>query len=271
MSQKPDRSALGKRIMKALFPPLLAILCLTVVPRSYSMDEQPARQLLLTITSGWDDSAAVVRRYERTGGKWRMAGAGMAAVVGEKGLAWDPAAPERDTRRAPKREGDRRAPAGRFPLSGAMGFASDRPEGLSIPFRNIEPGVHCVDDPASPWYNRIVREDEIPGGSAGSWKSSERMWLETEVYPLLLVVEYNTRPPIPGNGSCIFMHIRRGAGRPTTGCTAVERGDLEDILKWLRPEARPELVQLPMEEYRRLWRKWELPSPEPARERNGKR
>jgi L,D-peptidoglycan transpeptidase YkuD (ErfK/YbiS/YcfS/YnhG family) len=143
-----------------------------------------------------------------------------------------------------------------------MGSPSARPSDLSIPFRAIKPGTHCVDDAASPWYNRIVDEDEVPGFHAGLWKSSERMWLETDRYRLLLLVDYNTMDPKPGNGSCIFMHIWLGEGRATTGCTAMAAKDLEDLLTWLKPETHPELVQLPREAYHRVWRQWRLPAPE---------
>jgi len=119
-----------------------------------------------------------------------------------------------------------------------------------------------VDDPASRYYNRIVNEREVPGQAVEHWNSSERMWQIPDRYRLLLVVDYNVRDPKPGNGSCIFMHIWRGKGQATTGCTAMAETDLTEILKWLKPESHPVLVQLPLEVYRQIWRKWRLPAPE---------
>ncbi|NMC74271.1 MAG: hypothetical protein GYA56_07945 [Geobacteraceae bacterium] len=238
------------------------VLFLVSAGRGHALETSAHRQLVVSVTGSWDDSRAEVYRFEGTAGEWKMVGRGVPAVVGEKGLAWDPEAAERDGERAPKREGDRRAPAGRFDLSGAMGFASSRPPAVDVPFREIRTGTHCVDDPASVWYNRIVDEDEVPGYHGGMWKSSERMWMETGVYRLLLLVGYNTRDPKPGNGSCIFIHIWRGEGRATAGCTAMAVQDLEELLLWLSPEKRPELVQLPRDAYRRLWRRWGLPAPD---------
>jgi len=247
--------------MKRLLMATFFLLSLAACP-GYSLEAPADRQLVVSVTASWDDFLAEVYRFEQVGGEWKRVGVGIPAVVGEKGLAWDPAVPERDPDRAPKREGDLRAPAGRFDLSGAMGAESSRPSTVAVPFRAIRAGTHCVDDSASAWYNRIVDEDEIPGYHTGLWKSSERMWLETELYRLLLLVEYNTRDPKPGDGSCIFVHIWRGEGRATTGCTAMAARDLKDLLLWLSPEMHPELVQLPRDTYRRLWRKWGLPAPD---------
>ena len=237
-------------------------LCISATNPGYSLEASPVRQMIVSITDSWDDFLAVVYRFEQVDGEWTRVARGVPAVVGEKGLAWDPMLPERDTGRAPKREGDLRAPAGRFDLSGAMAPSSARPPAVAIPFRAIEPGTHCVDDAASPYYNRIVDEGEIPGYHDGVWKSSERMWLETVRYRLLLLVDYNVRDRKPGNGSCIFMHIWRAEGKATTGCTAMAAADLEEIVKWLKPEGHPVLVQLPLEAYRQVWRKWRLPAPE---------
>jgi L,D-peptidoglycan transpeptidase YkuD (ErfK/YbiS/YcfS/YnhG family) len=238
------------------------IICIFATSPGYSLEAPPVRQMVVSVTNSWDDFHAVVYRFEQAAGEWKRVGRGVPAVVGEKGLAWDPMAPERDTGRAPKREGDLRAPAGRFDLSGAMAPSSARPPAITIPFRAIEPGTHCVDDAASGFYNRIVDEGGIPGYHEGVWKSSERMWLETVRYRLLLLVDYNVRDPKPGNGSCIFMHIWLGEGKATTGCTAMAAADLEEIVTWLKPEGHPMLVQLPREVYRQVWRKWRLPAPE---------
>jgi L,D-peptidoglycan transpeptidase YkuD (ErfK/YbiS/YcfS/YnhG family) len=248
--------------MKHVLMVTLFFLCLTATCRGYSLEAPAGRQIVVSVTNSWDDFPAVVYRFEQVDGQWKRVGRGIPAVVGEKGLAWDPMAPERDTGRAPKREGDLRAPAGRFDLSGAMSPSSARPHAIAIPFRAIGTGTHCVDDPASGFYNRIVDEDEIPGYHEGVWKSSERMWLETVRYRLLLLVDYNVRDPKPGNGSCIFMHIWRGEGKATTGCTAMAAADLEEIVTWLKPEGHPVLVQLPREVYRQVWQKWRLPAPE---------
>jgi D-alanyl-D-alanine dipeptidase len=128
-----------------------------------------------------------------------------------------------------------------------------------------------VDDQSSGFYNRIIEEGELPATDGLPWKSSERMWEIKDIYRRLLVVGYNTSPPDPGAGSCIFMHIRRSSGDPTYGCTAAAEGDLIKIMEWLRPGDKPALVQLPREVYNRLWKGWRLPSPALISEDAGER
>ncbi len=241
---------------------IVFVLCLLAAHPGWALDASPHRQLVIAVTDSWDDLAATVYRFEQSDGKWLRVGAGAPAVVGERGLAWDPTVPGRDPGQPVKREDDLRAPVGIFALSTAMGFSHGRPVGVTFPFRAIEPGTHCVDDPASRYYNRIVAERELPGPTAELWRSSERMWQVPDLYRLLLVVSYNGGNPLPGGGSCIFMHIWRGPGRATTGCTALAENALAEIVTWLKPDANPALVQLPLEVYRQVWRQWRLPAPE---------
>ena len=231
------------------------------VPSAFPLDTVPHRQLIVSITDSWGDSRATLFRFGFNNRQWTLVGKGVPAVVGERGLAWDPAVPSRDPGEPVKKEGDRRAPAGMFPLTLVMGTAAAPPSGVTLPFRSIETGTHCVDDAGSGYYNRIVDEKELPAPAAELWKSSERMWEMPDLYRLLVVVDYNVRDPQPGNGSCIFMHIRRDTGMPTAGCTALAEDDLAELAAWLRPEATPALVQLPLEVYRQVWREWRLPSP----------
>lgn len=240
-------------------PLLLALL----MPRpGYPSDASRHRQLVVVVTDSWNDFRATLYRFGQAGEGWVRVGKGLSALVGERGLAWDPALPERNPGEPVKQEGDRRAPAGLFPLSRAMGFASISSAGVSLPYRSITPGTHCVDDTASRYYNRIVAEQDLPAKAGELWRSSERMWELPDVYRLLAVVDYNTLEPRPGAGSCIFLHVWRSDVTATSGCTALAASDLTELMQWLKPDAAPALVQLPREIYRRVWRHWRLPSPQ---------
>ena len=52
----------------------------------------------------------------------------------------------------------------------------------------------------------------------------ERMWREDGLYDLVVVIGYNTDPPVAGRGSAIFLHVARPDFAPTEGCIAVARG-----------------------------------------------
>jgi D-alanyl-D-alanine dipeptidase len=215
------------------------------------------RQLLVVTTPAWDSVSGTMRRYARAGpgAPWRAVGAAVPVVVGQSGLAGGDDALGR--RRDPhKREGDGRAPAGRFPLGTAFGFApASEMDRVRLPYLQLADDTECVDDSTSLHYNTVI------GRSAAGpvdWTSAERM-RTIDLYRLGVVVRYNAAPIRRGRGSCIFLHIWRAPGSPTSGCTAMPAEDLDTVVRWLDPAQRPMLVQLPAAEYARLRGAWSLP------------
>jgi L,D-peptidoglycan transpeptidase YkuD (ErfK/YbiS/YcfS/YnhG family) len=55
------------------------------------------------------------------------------------------------------------------------------------------------------------------------------------------------------------MHIWRGTGRGTAGCTAMDESKLLQILGWLHAEKKPVLIQFPSATYDQVKRAWKLP------------
>jgi L,D-peptidoglycan transpeptidase YkuD (ErfK/YbiS/YcfS/YnhG family) len=80
-------------------------------------------------------------------------------------------------------------------------------------------------------------------------------------YEFLLEIRHNSDPPVPGHGSAIFFHIRRGPDKPSAGCTTMARPDLLRLLARLNPAARPHYVLLPKAEYAARIAPWRLPPP----------
>ncbi|KAG2373801.1 hypothetical protein C9374_011686 [Naegleria lovaniensis] len=74
-------------------------------------------------------------------------------------------------------------------------------------------------------YNRLVR---LPIPS-----SHEKLWRDDDLYDIVLVLGYNDNPIILGKGSAIFMHITNNG--PTSGCIALAREDLYEILTQITP------------------------------------
>ncbi|MGB3544100.1 MAG: hypothetical protein WBA11_14375, partial [Rubrivirga sp.] len=60
-------------------------------------------------------------------------------------------------------------------------------------------------------------------------------------------------------GSCIFMHVWRGPGTSTAGCTAMPDERLQSVMAWLDADAAPVLVQLPESARDALREPWGLP------------
>lgn len=202
-------------------------------------------QVVLVTTADWSASAATVRRFERVspGAAWTPVGAAVPALIGERGLAWGiglHAVPPDAAAR--KREGDRRAPAGVFRITGAFG-AEGKTGGLRLPVTVLSPTLEAVDDPGSRHYNRIVDRARI---ERPDWRSSERMGTVPD-YALGLVVAHNPRN-VRGAGSCIFLHLWSGRRRGTAGCTVLRERDLTQLARWLDAAREPVLVQLPQAE-----------------------
>lgn len=225
-------------------------------------------QAIVVTTPDWNAVPGQLQRFERanTHARWRAVDAPIAIVVGQSGLGWglgvDPANRTQagDLSGPVKKEGDRRSPAGIFELGTAFGYAAQPLAGLKLPYLELTPTVECVDDPASRHYNRIVDRSRI----AVDWKSSEHMRDAGRAYEWGVVVDHDgTVPggaaPAPGSGSCVFLHIGSGDGRGTTGCTAMEKSDLETLMTWLDPKQRPLLVQMPQAIYAKLQGAWKLP------------
>ena len=134
--------------------------------------------------------------------------------------------------------------AGVFGLGTAFGYSSQPLQGLKMPYLNLVPSTECVDDVGSKYYNRVVDRSAV----APDWNSSEHMRSAGVSYRWGLVVDHNgtvakvnTKPPTPGGGSCIFLHIWRSSSEGTAGCTAMPQIELETLLTWPRskPQANP--------------------------------
>jgi L,D-peptidoglycan transpeptidase YkuD (ErfK/YbiS/YcfS/YnhG family) len=208
-------------------------------------------QAVVSITLDWDSTAAVVYRYARldAGQPWKLVGKPIEAVVGRGGLGWGRGLAEPGEGPV-KREGDGRAPAGIFALGPAFGYApADSVPWIRLPYVHSRASVKCVDDPASRAYNRLVDQDTV---AAVDWNSHEEMLLHNDVYRYGAWVSHNDAPPLPGAGSCIFLHIWRGPGVPTVGCTAMAQDALVELLAWLDPRAHPVLIQAPRSALDRL-------------------
>jgi D-aminopeptidase len=223
-----------------------------------------SRQLILSVSAGWDATRARLQAYERRpAGAWTAVGDPIEASLGRAGLGWGRGLQPGGLAGPQKREGDGRSPAGVFELRLVTGYEGAPPAGLRLPYRQASATLRCVDDPRSRHYNALVDEATV----ARDWSSAEDMRRKDELYRLVVFVGHNDAPVEPGAGSCIFLHLRAGPGAVTAGCTAFDRAPMERLLRWLDPKARPLLVQLPQSEYAARAGEWGLPAPRPrARE-----
>jgi L,D-peptidoglycan transpeptidase YkuD (ErfK/YbiS/YcfS/YnhG family) len=181
------------------------------------------------------------------------------ALFGKSGLAWGNGVlpvPHGQNGIPSKREKDLRAPAGLFRVGMTFGYAPQAAKGITMPYYQVTARDCWIDDTAHPAYNRHIVVDPA---NPPPWYAKQRMRLGDFAYEWMLEIRHNSDPIIPGHGSAIFFHIRRGPAKPTHGCTTMAKADLLTLLQRLRPRANPHYVLLPRAEYQARLAAWGLP------------
>ncbi|WP_231710451.1 L,D-transpeptidase family protein [Roseibium limicola] len=141
-----------------------------------------------------------------------------------------PCALGRTGRTARKSEGDGATPLGRFELMSVL-YRPDR--GLRpktvLPVTPLAATDGWCDDPAHPHYNQPV---DLPFAAG-----HEVLWREDRLYDIVVLLNQNMFPAVPGRGSAIFFHIAREGYSPTEGCVAVAPSHMRAILERVQPGA----------------------------------
>jgi L,D-peptidoglycan transpeptidase YkuD (ErfK/YbiS/YcfS/YnhG family) len=183
--------------------------------------EGGAGQLIVVEASALGETYAQLQAFDRVGGAWVAAFPPMTARLGRNGVS------------AHHMEGDGTTPAGTFTMTEA--FGNDANPGTRLPYRPVHINDEWVSDSTSPFYNTWQ-----VGPANGRWSSSEKLWTFTTAYAYAVVIDYNRFPVVPYRGDGIFLHVQTGS--PTSGCVAIDRGDLVSIMRWLDPSKSPRIA-----------------------------
>ena len=130
-----------------------------------------------------------------------------------------------------KREGDKKTPIGIFNIE-HLYFRKDR---VNLPETNlkkvhIKPNMGWCDDVKKPKkYNRLVNVQQNI--------QHEKLFRKDYKYDLLIPIKYNFNYIIPGNGSCIFIHLTKNY-QPTLGCIALQKKDFLIMLKLINKNTK---------------------------------
>lgn len=229
-----------------------------VDPSTESPIPDGCRQLLLVRTPSWAAVRGTLERYERDESlRWNLVGAAIPLNVGRGGMGWGRGLFAGAEPGPVKREGDGRSPAGAFALGRAFGSADDLPEGgKNFPYLHTLPSTYCIEDTRSKYYNQVIDVAGVTPGSRPGWSEMQRA---DGLFRWGVIVRQNDADTKVGAGSCVFLHIWRGPGRGTAGCTAMAEDQIESVLRWLDPKAEPILVELPEPAYQELHDAWRLP------------
>lgn len=215
-------------------------------------------QLVVGLAPDWNSRTAVLYRFERTkNGGWRRIGKSWDANIGKNGLAVgrglvDFCASE-DER---KKEGDKKAPAGVFPIGRSYAFGPGWRKSVRRKVTRLNDTMACIEDPASSHYNDIV--DTASVTPDWEWMRPLKKPNGDETMSRVVVIGHNggcdparTRPE-PDAGSCILFHVSRGPDRPTVGCTSIEARNIDALIAWLDLKKRPVYILLTKAQYRAL-------------------
>jgi L,D-peptidoglycan transpeptidase YkuD (ErfK/YbiS/YcfS/YnhG family) len=215
-------------------------------------------QLIVGVAPTWDSMNGQIQRFDKTAEGWRPAGPPVPVLFGKAGLAWGRGLINEKDQGPVKMEHDHRAPAGVFRIGIIYTYDRSLPSGAIYPFHTVGESDAWVDDVKNPHYNEHVIVDV---NNPPSWFEKQKMRRGDFAYRWLVEIRHNADPPLPGHGSAIFFHIRRGPMRPSSGCTTMAETDLLGLIRWLRASANPAYVCLPRAEYLNRWKTWGLPDP----------
>jgi L,D-peptidoglycan transpeptidase YkuD (ErfK/YbiS/YcfS/YnhG family) len=180
-----------------------------------------ARRLVLVTARTMNDMPAAMQLYERASPAepWRALGPSEPVVLGKAGMGWSHFFRRHAKAGEPvKVEGDKRAPAGVYPIGRSFGTVpSPRPGHLQVTDDTV-----CVYEPSSPRYNTITSR-KLAGPV-----NVENMSKALPMYRRGLVVDYPTDGRARA-GSCIFIHVWRSPTTGTAGCVAMPEPRIEAL------------------------------------------
>jgi L,D-peptidoglycan transpeptidase YkuD (ErfK/YbiS/YcfS/YnhG family) len=125
------------------------------------------------------------------------------------------------------KEGDNITPKGIFKVI-KIYYRPDKIKKITTLIKTIKikKNMGWCDDPRSRFYNKQIK---LP-----SKLGHEKLYRSDNLYNLIAVLNYNTKPIIKNKGSAIFIHIAKKNFSKTKGCIAVKKEDLIYLLSKIK-------------------------------------
>ena len=122
-----------------------------------------------------------------------------------------------------KVEGDLKTPKGNFNFKFLL-YRADRIKNFQTKIKKIKikKNFGWCDDTKSIFYNKLIY---FPFN-----ENAEKLHLKENIYDLILVINYNTKPILKNKGSAIFLHLASKRFKSTKGCIAIRKKDFLKIL-----------------------------------------
>ena len=134
-----------------------------------------------------------------------------------------------------KKEGDKKTPKGKFEIE-KLYFRKDRinkPETL-LKCVEIKKDMGWCDDENYPLkYNKLIKINKKI--------RHEKLKRKDHKYDLFIPIKHNFKKPIPGLGSCIFIHLTNDY-KPTDGCIALKKKDFLIMAKIIKKNSKIKIL-----------------------------
>ncbi len=129
-----------------------------------------------------------------------------------------------------KKEGDKKTPSGIFEIENLY-FRGDRIKKPITKLKTIEIKKNMIwcNDVRSRYYNKLCRVNKNV--------RHEKLFRKDNKYDLIIPIKYNFKNPIPGKGSCIFLHLSKNYA-PTAGCIALSKNNFLILIKLLKKKSK---------------------------------
>lgn len=133
-----------------------------------------------------------------------------------------------------KREGDLKTPSGTFSLEKVF-YRKDRIKNIKTKLKKyiIQEHMCWCDDPNSKFYNKLIFTKD---------KNKEKLFRKDNLYDIIIVINYNTRPIVKNKGSAIFIHLAKKNYSGTMGCIGLKKNDLLEVLKTISKKTKIKIV-----------------------------
>jgi len=118
-----------------------------------------------------------------------------------------------------KIEGDNKTPKGTFSFKSILYRKDKVPEIKSALKKDIiKKNMGWCEDINSNQYNKLIKFPFNYG--------AEKLWLDKDIYDIIIIINHNLNPVIKNKGSAIFLHIARKNYAPTKGCIAISKKNM---------------------------------------------
>jgi L,D-peptidoglycan transpeptidase YkuD (ErfK/YbiS/YcfS/YnhG family) len=129
------------------------------------------------------------------------------------------------------KEGDNITPKGIFSITRIF-YRQDKIKKIITKVKKIKikKNMGWCDDSQSPFYNKQVKLPNRFG--------YEKLYREDDLYDIILILNYNTKPVIKNKGSAIFVHVGNKFYKKTRGCVALKKDHLIKLISQIKKNTK---------------------------------